>query len=104
MREVVSKNIICRGFCSFYKPDKKEDLNCGAYDFLTTNLTEDELKLAAFSAIRPCDYSRDREIRDLACSGCEFLADGCDFREGLPSPPCGGYAIVESLLKQNYIA
>jgi hypothetical protein len=103
MRKGISVSIICRGFCRFYKPGKKEDLRCGAYDFLAANLTEEELKLAALSAVRRCDYSRDREIRELICSRCEFRVDGCDFREGLASPPCGGYAIVERLLKQKYV-
>lgn len=102
MREGISRSIICRGFCSFYKPGEKEDLKCATYDFLASNLTEDELKLAALSAVRRCDYSRDKEISELICARCEFLVGGCDYREGLASPPCGGYAIVERLFKQKY--
>jgi hypothetical protein len=95
----VRRKLVCKGFCEFYKPGKKESLKCGTFDFLSRNLTRGELAHVS-RGTGPCDLSRDEEIRDLACRRCEFLVDGCDFRDGLPSPPCGGYAIVESLLKR----
>jgi hypothetical protein len=35
----------------------------------------------------------------MVCEQCDFLADGCDFRQGLDSPPCGGYTVIEHLLR-----
>lgn len=102
MNEAIRRRIICRGFCSFYKPRKNNSFRCGTYDFLKETLSTDELREAALAAIRRLDYSRDKEIKHIICDRCAFLADGCDFRMGRRSPPCGGYVIVERLFKQRY--
>lgn len=91
-------DIICRGFCSFYRGGR-EELTCGSYRFLVGNLTLTELKVLASGAGKQPDLSADEEICSLVCNLCDFLTDGCDFRAGLDSPPCGGYTIVEALLK-----
>lgn len=104
MSEGIRREIICGGFCSFYKPGKNEDLKCGTYAFLARNLSTGEIRHAALKSSPRPDYSRDREIRALICDRCEFLVAGCDFREGFPSSPCGGYAIVEGLLKRGRIS
>jgi hypothetical protein len=74
---------VCEKLCAFYKPGKSEELKCGTFLFLKRNLTTREVREAA------------RE----ACEQCDFLADGCDFRQGLDSPPCGGYTVIEHLLR-----
>jgi hypothetical protein len=102
MSEAIRRRIICRGFCSFYKPRRNNSFRCAAYDFLAENLSTEELRLAALDAIRRSDYTRDRDIRSIVCKRCAFLSDGCDFRRGRRSPPCGGYAIVEWLFKRQH--
>lgn len=92
--------IICKGFCRFYK-EGKEGLTCGSYDFLARNLTADEIKSSVQYVKPEADFPRDKELKELVCEQCDFLVDGCDFREGLGEPPCGGYAIVEGLLKRQ---
>jgi hypothetical protein len=109
---------ICERLCSFYGPDK-EILECGSFKFLKENLSPGELREAVEGAPRRADCSEDSAIMEMVCSGCDFLVDGCDFRESRPhsgsgpsrkgetmsrkkgtaSPPCGGYAVVEGLLK-----
>lgn len=98
-REEYTK-IICSGFCTFYK-EGNEGLMCGTYHFLTRNLTPGELESAVKGTKLKPDFSHDREIKTLICGKCEFLIDGCDFRAGLDAPPCGGYAIIEWLLKKG---
>jgi hypothetical protein len=72
---------------------------CGTYRFLLRDLTPGELAAAVKGITFKPDFSHDEEIKTLICRRCEFLTDGCDFRAGLNSPPCGGYAIIEELLK-----
>jgi hypothetical protein len=103
MKDRDHTNMICKGFCSFYK-EGKEDLLCGAYLFLKKNLTLRELRsLLDLSKMdeRPAEqaFPADEEIKRLACDKCDFLVDGCDFREDGSHPPCGGYSIIEMLLK-----
>jgi hypothetical protein len=92
-------DIICKGFCTFYKSGK-EELTCGTYDFIFGNLTPAELE-SAIQGIAPTpDFTCDTKIQGLICEKCAFTIDGCDFRDGLDAPPCGGYTIIEWLLKR----
>lgn len=91
---------ICRGFCRFYK-EGKEELTCGTYNFLAERFGPEDLAAKIKDIRKTADFSRDEEIKKIICGKCEFLADGCDFREGLDSPPCGGYTIIEWLLSQT---
>lgn len=90
-------DIVCKGFCRFYR-EGKENQACGTYDFLSRNLTASELASMVSAIHLKPDFSQDEEIMSLACMQCDFLADGCDFREGLDAPACGGYTILASLL------
>ncbi len=92
--------VICRRFCTFYK-EGTEGLACGAYDFLARNLTAGEIRSGVRDAGLRADFSRDKELREVVCKHCDFLVDGCDFREGQGTHPCGGYAVVEWLLKKS---
>jgi hypothetical protein len=91
---------VCEKLCAFYKPGKNEELKCGTFLFLERNLTGREVREAAREAEgERLDLSRDESIRSMVCEKCDFLADGCDFRQGLDSPPCGGYTVIEHLLR-----
>lgn len=95
--------LVCKRYCSFYKPDGPEERQkCGTYEFLSRNLTERELSHLAIVAPEGIDLSADTSIKAMVCEQCEFLKDGCDFRDGVDSPPCGGYALMEFLLKQPH--
>ncbi|MBF0506267.1 MAG: hypothetical protein HQL09_05475 [Nitrospirae bacterium] len=102
MKDKAYTGIICKKFCSFYK-EGKEDLYCGTYSFLKNNLTLRELRSVLELSEKPDCPSKsapntDEEIRSLVCEKCDFLIDGCDFREDSSHPPCGGYHIIEMLL------
>ncbi len=100
MKDREYTDIICRHFCRFYK-EGKEDLHCMTYTFIREKLSHLELSQVIEGSRKTPDYSLDEEIKKEICSKCEFIEDGCDFREGLPSPPCGGYTVVEFLKKSG---
>lgn len=90
--------LICKGFCKYYKAGR-EEISCGTYDFLVRNVAAGELR-SLIRDVNPLpDLSCDREIRALVCKQCDFMVDGCDFRQVATAPPCGGYTILEKLLK-----
>lgn len=104
MKEDGYTELICRGFCRYFKPDR-ETIQCGAYNLLRRHLSTEELE-AHIAPYRGADLPLpdrdvDEEIRALACAACEFLVDGCDFREDRSGPPCGGYYIIGKLLKDR---
>ena len=100
MKTALYREIICRGFCPFYR-EGKDDLTCGTYNFIEQILTAQELKLAVRQLQAVPDLFGDREIRNLICENCDFLTDGCGFREGTDSRPCGGFTVVEGLMGRS---
>jgi len=93
-------DIICKRFCTFYRSGR-EELTCGTYEFIYRNLSHGELESAIQGIPSPPDFTSDRKIKGLICEKCNFMTDGCDFREGLDAPPCGGYTIIEWLIKRT---
>ncbi|MFN3739725.1 MAG: hypothetical protein ACK4TF_03500 [Thermodesulfovibrionales bacterium] len=92
------RNIICKKFCSYYKPDKEEysgtvNPRCGAFKFLKTSLTPEELKglIKGKLFVSPLFDQKD------LCQRCDFRFNDCDFYAGLSQNPCGGYRIIETL-------
>lgn len=102
MKEKEFTDIICRTFCRFYKGGK-EEMQCGTYLYLKEHYTPEALRSLLEQVPSAPDLTHDREIRDRICRSCEFLVDGCDFREGIDSPPCGGYGIIEYLFAKGMI-
>lgn len=98
MKETVYAEIICKGFCKFYK-EGKEEIQCGGYKLLKNNLTCAELiQLADNISKQTNPEESENFLTQFICNKCDFQIDGCDFREGLPSPPCGGYIIISRLI------
>jgi len=95
--------IICAENCSFYKPGK-EEMHCGGYLFLAQHLTAAELA-GLLSGCNKTAYSKSSEpdiwLMKKVCSKCDFLVDGCDFRDNLQSPPCGGCIVIFSLIARQ---
>jgi|Deesub1362A_J573_1020465.scaffolds.fasta_scaffold20528_1 hypothetical protein len=90
--------LICKRFCAFHK-EGKETLYCGTYRYLVSECKEQEIMDTPENQTPAFD--EDRWIKENICSKCDFLEDGCGYREGEGTPPCGGYVIVEWLRKKN---
>ena len=103
MKERIYSEIICKGFCSFFK-EGKDELLCGGYKFLRDNLTPNELEHLTHFVDRAEGLKKqippDNEtLFGLICSTCDFHIDGCDYREDRSGPPCGGFILTGKLIK-----
>jgi hypothetical protein len=103
MKEKIYSDIICRGFCSFFK-EGKEEIQCGGYQLLIDNFTVNELDQMTGLIDRSEGLKKqvppDNEtLFELVCGRCDFRIDGCDYREDRSGPPCGGFIIIEKLTK-----
>jgi hypothetical protein len=95
-------DVVCKGFCSYFK-DGKDELECGGYRFLIDNFTISELHLLIGLIDRPEELKKqiplaNEDLFSLVCNKCDFLVDGCDFRENRSGPPCGGFILVDRLI------
>lgn len=112
---------VCRSFCAFYKPDRREAEKCLAAELLDSwchldpNLN-DALATAAFvvsgsctapggSGGKPANKSRHWQLlEEQVCSRCVFRRHGCDFAAGDgEAPPCGGFLALAQLLTTRVI-
>ncbi|MBI3814397.1 MAG: hypothetical protein HY279_08035, partial [Nitrospinae bacterium] len=84
-------DLICKGYCKFYKESKDEELSCEGFKFF-----ERFFHLPANNPDKkdyPSVFQYDSILMDILCKKCDFLIGGCDYRdeEHLSSaPPCGG--------------
>ncbi len=92
-------DLIWRGFCSFFR-EGKEKLRCGTYRYLQSTYSSQQILSLIDGIVEGPDYSFDDSIRETVCrEWCDFLIDGCDFRDAKDSPPCGGYMVIEHIMK-----
>jgi hypothetical protein len=95
---------ICRDFCIYFK-EGKEKLKCGGYAFLSSNLTNRELAglsspLRHKDSIKLSVPAYNDVLFDTVCKKCDFLIDGCDYRDNGSAPPCGGYILIKELISR----
>ncbi len=96
-------DVVCKGFCSYFK-DGRDELECGGYKFLVDNFTLSELHLLIDFLDKAEELKKqvppeNEDLCGLVCNRCDFLADGCDYRADHSGPPCGGYILVSNLVK-----
>jgi hypothetical protein len=115
MKAKIYTEIICKGFCKYYK-EGKEELHCNGYVFLRNNFTPYELKIlldiknviARSGATKQSPHLEiasplalndrlDEELKNLICAKCDFFIDECDYTDNHAGPPCGGYIIINLL-------
>ncbi|MBI5044156.1 MAG: hypothetical protein HZC10_10105 [Nitrospirae bacterium] len=115
-------NIICKNFCRFYKPEKDEALACRGFNLVLNLVGEKKINEARISEITDftlSDYPFDELLKERLCKKCDFVVDGCAFRDN-PHPslplstgegegggekkiPCGGYILLTNLLSKGIL-
>ena len=94
---------LCRTFCKYYKPSKKEELACGGF-LVIENLLREGRKVPFDTFIeRMNPVTRDLLVQNL-CVLCAFYEADCDFVQQLESPPCGGFLLLCRLLEAEVIS
>jgi len=97
---------LCRAYCAFYKPTRRDEERCRAYTLAET-LSGKWYSDAAAGIDSPFDPAFKRSfLREYVCERCSFLVDGCDFaaEDSLPNcNPCGGLYLLSGLLKDGLV-
>lgn len=95
---------ICRNFCNYYKPGKKEELACRGY-LVAERLLRQGMQVVLFTKTgSQCDGEGAELIVRKLCVNCDFKEDGCDFINDRNAPPCGGFALLSQLLAERRIS
>jgi len=104
VKEQAFESLVCSPWCRFYKGGKEEMACAGLTLFQECFDWKDLNKLLQTLEPMKWDASRDEILNRVLCTACEFRVDGCGFREGEEdSPPCGGYILLELLVRQGLV-
>ena len=94
---------LCKNFCAYYKPSKKEELACRG--FVVVKGLIDTGKQVSFeeSSKRPGPLTEEG-LRNVLCRTCPFYDGDCDFilKEGV-AMPCGGFIFLGLLIERGII-
>lgn len=97
----------CAGLCRYYKPDKREDPGCGGVELLKRRPDLADALAALPSPDNDGLFALAEDDPRLmrVCESCEFLIDGCDFRDPEVArekcSPCGGLRAIAGLLSES---
>ncbi len=101
------RQIICPRLCRYHKPGQEETPGCGGLEWL---LERPEF-YPAVERLEPQEHEPlfgldpDDPRLMAICRGCDFLVDGCDFRDPAVDPadcaPCGGLRAIAGLLARG---
>ncbi|MBV6340334.1 hypothetical protein [Candidatus Magnetobacterium casense] len=100
MKDKGYTELICKPFCTFYT-EGKESIQCGTYLYVRDRVPPERLSALVSAVEGGNTFLDDTFIKEAICRQCDFLEDGCDYRDGLNSPPCGGYRVVEALRQKG---
>jgi radical SAM protein with 4Fe4S-binding SPASM domain len=99
---------VCSRYCSYYKPDRKEDTACEGFNFFQRLSIQTPAILASLRLKQNQTFT-DRYhhlLYHALCKHCDFLIDDCDFTDpdctGDPLP-CGGYVAADLLLEASIL-
>ncbi len=127
------REVICRRYCSYYKPQKNEAEKCLAFELLNAWAAQAPEMRAALArspeTVADADFlpirsepngntgalgNQDRApgkeislqtIEKIICSHCVFRSQGCDFANKVPgAAPCGGVRALGLLLVDGKIS
>lgn len=96
------EQMLCRKFCSYYKPGKNEALSCrGAV--VVERLMRMDRKINLERTGDAQDRAPTEAIVQRLCSACDFHEQDCDFMQDRTAPPCGGFLLLAQLVASGEI-
>jgi len=94
---------VCAGYCSFYRPEKSEDLCCKGFS-VVRSLIDEGRDFARNGQHAILGSESEDGLFQVLCRSCPFFESDCDFAEwkrgGAPGisrtdvKPCGGFLFL----------
>ena len=98
-------DLVCKGYCKFYKESKNEELACEGFRFFERSFSP----LLADNTNKynlPETFKYDSVLMDILCKKCDFLIDGCDYKDEKyhgKATPCGGFILLNKILEEQKV-
>jgi hypothetical protein len=89
---------VCKNFCSYYKPEKAEDLACRGFTIIQRLMREGR-RISLERRDTVIGPAVSELLSENVCPSCPFREDGCDFADGREgAQPCGGFLLLGHLI------
>lgn len=96
-------DLICKGYCKFYKESKNEELACEGFRFFERSFSPLPVDNTNKYNL-PETFKYDSVLMDILCKKCDFLIDGCDYRDEKyhnKASPCGGFILLHRIMEEQ---
>ena len=104
-KDPTTAETLCRDFCAYYKPEKKEELACRGFVVVQRLIEKGRAvpPTGTGTAVPPDSTTREPLLRHV-CKECDFREADCDFilTKG-KAPACGGFVLLSYLLGNGEI-
>ena len=104
------EDYICRPFCDYFHPGKKEELLCRGALVAEKLVRRQRLIPESFRELdreEPLTPGQEPGLEAAVCTECPFLAEDCDFKSAQPPAdcrPCGGLVLLYRLQNRGMIS
>jgi hypothetical protein len=104
------ENYICRPFCDYFRPGKKEELLCRGAVVVENLVRRQRLFPENFRRLdreEPLTPGQEPGLEAAVCADCPFRAEDCDFKSPHPPAdcrPCGGLVLLHRLKNHGLIS
>jgi hypothetical protein len=93
---------LCLKYCTFFKPDKNEELACRGYHVVERLMQAGRTITLGKNGVTANKEVLDQLVKTL-CGACPFHEHDCDFFQDRASQPCGGFMLLSQLLGSKRI-
>ncbi len=100
---MTASKAVCINFCSYYRPDKAEDLACRGFTIIERLMREGR-RFSLEKGDTAFGPAVSEVLSNRVCAACPFSEDGCDFAARIKgSRPCGGFLLLGRLLPSGVV-
>ena len=96
-------DLVCKGYCKFYKESKNEELACEGFRFFERSFSPPSIDNTNKYNL-PETFKYDSVLMNILCKKWDFLVDGCDYRDEKyhgEATPCGGFILLNKILEEQ---
>ena len=110
MSKINFQDYICRPFCDYFHPGKKEELFCRGAQVVENLVRRQRLIPEDFrepDRKEPLTPGQEPGLEAAVCEDCPFRPEDCDFKSAQPPPdcrPCGGLVLLHRLQARGMIS
>jgi hypothetical protein len=104
MKSEALVKVLCRPFCTYYKPGRNEELLCRGALVIEQLMLSGKIVFSAEAKHTALDEAASDIVVQAVCKSCDFRDHDCDFAQDRKARPCGGYILLSRLLGAKMIS